>query len=119
MELLLVRHGIAESRDASEWPDDRGRPLTSESVMIGMPMAPNATGAVSATRAIATALNGLKPIAMSMTAQIAIGEPPPASASISAPKVNAMTMAWIRWSLETELNDRPSTSKCPVSRVML
>ena len=28
MELLIVRHGIAETRDATRWPDDRGRPLT-------------------------------------------------------------------------------------------
>src|SRR2546430_11216340 len=30
MELLLIRHGIAEERDPSRWPDDRGRPLTEE-----------------------------------------------------------------------------------------
>jgi phosphohistidine phosphatase len=30
MELLLIRHGIAEDRDPSRWPDDRGRPLTEE-----------------------------------------------------------------------------------------
>ena len=30
MELLLVRHGIAADRDASEWPDDAARPLTEE-----------------------------------------------------------------------------------------
>jgi phosphohistidine phosphatase len=30
VELLLVRHGIAEERDPSRWPDDRGRPLTAE-----------------------------------------------------------------------------------------
>src|SRR5205814_5598419 len=30
VELLLVRHGIAESRDAAESPDDRGRPLTAD-----------------------------------------------------------------------------------------
>jgi phosphohistidine phosphatase len=28
MELLLVRHAIAEERDLQEWPDDLGRPLT-------------------------------------------------------------------------------------------
>ena len=27
MELLLVRHAIAEERDLRRWPDDRGRPL--------------------------------------------------------------------------------------------
>jgi len=30
MELLLVRHAIAEERDGEKWPDDRGRPLTRE-----------------------------------------------------------------------------------------
>jgi phosphohistidine phosphatase len=28
MELLLIRHAIAEERDPERWPDDRGRPLT-------------------------------------------------------------------------------------------
>lgn len=28
MELYLVRHAIAEERDETRWPDDRGRPLT-------------------------------------------------------------------------------------------
>jgi phosphohistidine phosphatase len=32
MELLLVRHAIAEERDSEKWPDDRGRPLTREGV---------------------------------------------------------------------------------------
>jgi phosphohistidine phosphatase len=28
MELLLIRHAIAEARDARRWPDDRERPLS-------------------------------------------------------------------------------------------
>jgi phosphohistidine phosphatase len=28
MELLLIRHAIAEARDARRWPDDRDRPLS-------------------------------------------------------------------------------------------
>lgn len=28
MDILLVRHAIAEERDSQQWPDDRGRPLT-------------------------------------------------------------------------------------------
>jgi len=28
MELLLIRHAIAETRDARRWPDDRERPLS-------------------------------------------------------------------------------------------
>ena len=54
-----------------------------------------------------------------MTELIATGVPKPASASSSAPKQNAMMIAWIRWSSLTEANDRRSTSKCPVSTVML
>jgi phosphohistidine phosphatase len=30
MEILIVRHAIAEDYDAERWPDDRGRPLTRE-----------------------------------------------------------------------------------------
>ena len=30
MDLLIVRHGIAESRDGSRWPEDRARPLTED-----------------------------------------------------------------------------------------
>jgi phosphohistidine phosphatase len=32
MEILIVRHAIAGERDARQWPDDRGRPLTPEGV---------------------------------------------------------------------------------------
>ncbi len=56
---------------------------------------------------------------MSMTLVIATGVPKPASASSSAPKQNAMMTAWIRWSSLTLANDRRSTSKCPVTTVML
>jgi phosphohistidine phosphatase len=30
VELYIVRHALAESRDATKWPDDRERPLTEE-----------------------------------------------------------------------------------------
>ena len=30
MELLLVRHAVAEARDPRRWPDDRDRPLTQQ-----------------------------------------------------------------------------------------
>jgi phosphohistidine phosphatase len=32
MQLYVVRHGVAEYRDATRWPDDRARPLTPEGV---------------------------------------------------------------------------------------
>ena len=88
-------------------------------IVMGLPRPPKATGAVSATSARAIALSGLKPMAMSMTPQMAIGEPPPASASMSAPNEKAITIACTRWSSLTRANDRRRTAKCPVSTVML
>ena len=96
-----------------------GRPVISASVMIGMAIAPKATGAVFATSATAAALIGWKPSAMSITAVMATGVPKPASASSSAPKQNAMITACTRWSSEIRPNDRRSTAKCPVASVML
>src|SRR5215475_8092313 len=90
------------------------RPLTVDRVTIGVASAPNATGAVFATSANTAARIGVKPSAINMTAVIATGVPKPANASISAPKQNAMMMAWIRLSSLTPPNDRRSTSKCPV-----
>ena len=72
-----------------------------------------------ATRAMLAALIGVKPSASSITDEIATGVPKPASASSSPPKQNAMMIAWMRWSSETDPNERRSTSKCPVATVML
>jgi len=96
-----------------------GRPLIWLSVMIGMAIAPNATGAVLATSATDAALIGRKPTATSIAALIATGAPKPARASMRAPNEKAMMTAWMRWSSETEVNDRRSTAKCPVRSVML
>ena len=95
-----------------------GNPVTWASVVIGIAMPPNATGAVSATSARTTAFIGLKPTPTSITEQIAIGVPKPASASSSAPKQKAMMTTWTRWSLEIELNARRRTAKSPVFSVM-
>ena len=70
--------------------------MTVARVVIGTASAPNATGAVLATSATVAALSGRKPSAMSMTELIATGVPKPARASMSAPKQNAMMIAWIR-----------------------
>ncbi len=79
--------------------------------MIGVAIAPKATGAVFATSATAAACMGRKPTASSIAAVIATGAPKPASASIRAPNEKAMTTAWMRWSSETLENDRRSTAK--------
>ena len=96
-----------------------GKPVTSASVMIGVAIAPKATGAVLATSATAAAFIGWKPSAISMTAVIATGVPKPASASSRAPKQNATITACTRWSSEMAPNERRRTAKCPVSTVML
>ena len=96
-----------------------GRPVVSASVVIGIAIAPKATGAVFATSATDAALIGLKPSAISITEVIATGVPNPASASSSAPKANAITTAWMRWSSEIVPKERLSTAKWPVSTVML
>ena len=95
-----------------------GSPVTWASVVIGIAIPPNATGAVSATRARTTAFIGLKPTPTSITEQIAIGVPKPASASSRAPKQKAIMTTWTRWSFDTELNTRRRTAKSPVFSVM-
>ncbi len=93
--------------------------VTAASVTIGVARAPNATGAVLASRASVAALIGAKPRAMSMTTLMATGVPKPASASSRPPKQKAMITAWMRWSGLTFSNERRSTSKCPVATVRL
>ena len=55
---------------------------------------------------------------MSITAVTATGVPKPARASSSAPKQNAMMMAWMRWSGDKEPKARRSTRSYPVSSVI-
>ena len=88
-------------------------------MVIGIAIAPNATGAVSATRASDAARSGENPSPTSITPQIATGVPNPASASSSAPKQNAMTTTCTRGSSETLENARRRTAKYPVASVML
>lgn len=96
-----------------------GRPETCPSVVIGIAIAPNATGAVSATSATAAARIGDSPMPISITPQIATGVPNPASASSSAPKQKAITTTCTRMSSETAAKHRFSTAKCPVASDML
>jgi hypothetical protein len=91
--------------------------LVSEpAVMIGVPIAPKATGAVLASSTTAAARSGLKPRAMSMTPVIATGAPKPASASSRPPKQKAMMIAWMRgssemrWKVARRSSNRPLTT---------
>ena len=90
-----------------------------DSVMIGVAIEPNATGAVLPISDSATALSGWKPSASSITEVMATGVPKPARPSIRAPKEKAMMIAWMRLSSEMAANDRRSTAKWPVLSVML
>ncbi len=73
-----------------------GKPETFASVMMGVAIAPNATGAVLATSDSAAAFSSPKPRASNITEVTATGVPNPANASSNAPKENAMTTAWMR-----------------------
>ena len=66
------------------------------SVMIGVPSAPNATGAVLPISASPAAGSGLKPRPISMAAEIATGVPNPAAPSMKAPKLKAISSTWMR-----------------------
>ena len=87
--------------------------------MIGVPMPPNAAGAVLPMSATPAAFNGSKPSAMSIPTVIATGVPKPVSASSKAPNENPMISAWMRWSPETAPTSRRSVRKCPVATVIV
>ncbi|BDZ57456.1 hypothetical protein GCM10025872_11130 [Barrientosiimonas endolithica] len=91
-------------------------PVRRPAVMIGVPTAPNATGAVLASSTTAAARSGANPSAISITPVMATGAPNPASASSRPPKQNAMMIACtrgsseIRWKLARRSSNRPLTT---------
>ena len=93
--------------------------MTVPSVMIGVAIAPNATGAVLATSATAAAFIGLKPTATSITERDGHRRAEAGQRLDQRAEQKAMITAWIRWSSETDANERRSTAKCPVASVML
>ena len=95
-----------------------GRPVTLASVMIGVPMAPKATGAVLPMSDSPAAGMGLNPTPISMAAQMAMGVPKPAEPSMKAPKLKAMSRSWMRRSTDSSAMVRLTTSNLPVSVVM-
>ena len=86
--------------------------------MMGVAIAPKATGAVFATSASTAAFIGLKPSAINITEVTATGVPKPASASSSAPNENAMMHRLDALVVAHLANERRRTSKCPVSTVI-
>ena len=92
-------------------------PVTLCSVVIGMPKPPKATGAVLAIRASPAARIGRKPVPMRIAAETATGAPKPAAPSKNAPKLKAISRAWIRRSGDSAVTENLTTSKWPVSTV--
>src|SRR5678815_1842829 len=75
---------MVDSVSSSSW-------LTAASVTIGVPIAPNATGAVLAMRLSTADWNGLKPSPTMIAPAIATGVPNPEVPSMIAPNENAMS----------------------------
>ena len=90
-------------------------PVTFASVMIGVPRAPKATGAVLAISARQAASNAGKPAPVRRAAEIATGAPKPAAPSRNAPKAKAINSACTRWSAESRVTERFITSSAPAS----
>lgn len=70
-----------------------GRPVIAASVMIGMPIDPNATGAVSASMQMVDAYSDVNPSPTIIAAATATGVPNPAHPSMNAPNANAISSA--------------------------
>ena len=117
------QNGITRERIGKIRPDVALRAWTSSSVTrlsvrIGMPMPPQATGAVLAIRQSNAAWNGWNPNPTRNAAEIATGAPKPAAPSMSAPKQNATRTAWSRRSADSRATEVFITSNCPVATVM-
>ena len=91
-----------------------GRPVTAASARIGVPMAPNATGAVLAMSDRLPASSAGKPRPTSSAAEIATGVPNPQAPSMNAPNEKAMSSACTRRSPDRCATDCLTTSKVPV-----
>src|SRR5690348_5606281 len=80
-----------DRRPTAELNDASGSAVTPASVTTGVARAPNATGAVFATRQRAAAVNAGSPRPASSEADTATGVPNPDVPSMNAPKQNAMS----------------------------
>src|SRR5258705_5712029 len=80
---------IGDKRPSGALSELSGSAVTPASVTIGMARAPNATGAVFATRHSPAAVNAGSPSAASNEADTATGVPKPDVPSMKAPKQKA------------------------------
>ena len=88
-------------------------------VTTGIPIEPNATGAVLASRASTAAVTGSNPRLARIEAVIATGAPKPAMPSSSAPKEKATRSVCSRRSVVRRVSERLMTSKSPLATVRL
>lgn len=102
----------------AELSSPRGSPVVAASVISGVPIDPNATGAVLASRQMAEARKGEKPRPLNIAAAIATGVPKPAAPSIKAPSAKAMRSACEGASLVSRPIDSRMMSNLPVTVVM-
>src|SRR5512137_1430685 len=86
---------------------------------MGVPMAPQATGAVLAMRFRTADWKGLNPSPTITAPAIATGVPKPEVPSMMAPKEKAIRRTWRRRSKEMWMMDSLTISNLPVIRVML
>jgi hypothetical protein len=93
-------------------------PVTAPRARIGVPSAPNATGAVFAMSERQDAAIGVKPSWMRRAAVTATGVPNPAAPSKNAPRQNAMPITWMRGSGERRARLVRRTAKCPFATDM-
>ena len=96
-----------------------GIPETCDATVMGIPIAPKATGAVLAIRHIPAAYNGLKPRPTSIAAVIATGAPKPAVPSRNDPKEKAIRRACNLRSEVMDARDCLMISNCPLFKVKL
>ena len=92
------QNGISTDRNGRIRPevalsDSTSSPVTLLRVRIGVPMLPQATGAVLAIKHKSAARNGSKPSPTRNAAEMATGAPNPAAPSTNAPKQKATRTA--------------------------
>ena len=95
------------------------RPETAARVTMGVPMAPQATGAVLASRLSTADWKGLKPSPTMTAPAMATGVPKPEVPSMMAPKEKAMSSTWSRRSKEMWTIDSLTISNFPVVTVIV
>src|SRR6266446_5727457 len=97
---------------------DSDSPHTAANVCTGVPIAPQATGAVLAIRFSAAAWKGRKPSPIMKAPAMATGAPNPAAPSMNAPKQNATSKTCRRRSGVMPATDSFMISNWPVSTEM-